>query len=162
MRISTSDAFGDEKPVIKLIAFAFDGSPIDSITLTTKDFRYGNNSTYDGRYLEDYFNMTIAARGDSLNRGRVGGFLEWHNIDLCHVDYQIHWFQEVSVWIDYVKIMDEPAEKLFGKDQKLRNTIKIKVDSLLNHDGPIHNVKGFYTEETDYARLTCLNYLQDF
>jgi len=44
----------------------------------------------------------------------------------------------------------------------LRDRIKVKVDSLLNYDGPIHNVKGFYTEETDYARLTCLNYLQDF
>ncbi|MBK6504853.1 MAG: hypothetical protein IPG02_04105 [Ignavibacteria bacterium] len=162
MRISTSDAFGEEKPVIKLIAIAFNGSPIDSITLTTKDFRYGYSSTYDGRYLEDYFISNLIVKGDALNDGRVGGFLEWHNIDLCHVDYQIHWFQEVSVWIDYVKIMDEPAEKLFGKDQKLRNTIKIKVDSLLNHDGPIHNVKGFYTEETDYARLTCLNYLRIF
>ncbi|MBK6771011.1 MAG: hypothetical protein IPG78_02475 [Ignavibacteria bacterium] len=47
-------------------------------------------------------------------------------MDSCHVDYQIYWFQEVSVWIDYVKIMDEPAEKLFGKDQKMRNAIKVK------------------------------------
>jgi hypothetical protein len=162
MRISTSDAFGEEKPVIKLIAIAFNGSPIDSITVTTADFRLDGTNNYDGRYLEDYVGINFNVAGDLLNEGRVGGFLEWHNIDLCHVDYQIHWFQEVSVWIDYVKIMDEPAEKLFGKDQKLRNTIKIKVDSLLNHDGPIHNVKGFYTEETDYARLTCLNYLQDF
>jgi len=162
MRISTSDAFGEEKPVIKLIAIAFNGSPIDSITVTTADFRLDGTNNYDGRYLEDYVGINFNVAGDLLNEGRVGGFLEWHNIDLCHVDYQIHWFQEVSLWIDYVKIMDEPAEKLFGKDQKLRNTIKIKVDSLLNHDGPIHNVKGFYTEETDYARLTCLNYLQDF
>ncbi|MBK6878766.1 MAG: hypothetical protein IPG99_20605 [Ignavibacteria bacterium] len=65
------------------------------------------------------------------------------------------------MWIDYVKIMDEPAKQLFDS-QFLRDRIKVKVDSLLNHDGPIHNVKGFYTEETDYARLTCLNYLQDF
>ena len=162
MRISTTDAFGIVKPVVKIIMHAFDGSKKDSIIITTTDFRYESINTYDGRYLEEYFNNNLIVRGDSLNVGRVGGFLEWHNIDLCHVDYQIHWFQEVSVWIDYVKIMDEPAEKLFGKDQKLRNTIKIKVDSLLNHDGPIHNVKGFYTEETDYARLTCLNYLQDF
>jgi len=161
MRISTSDAFGDEKPVIKLIAFAFDGSPIDSITLTTKDFRYGNINTYDGRYLEDYFNMTIAARGDSLNRGRVGGFLEWNNIDLCHVDYQIYWFQEVSVWIDYVKIVDEPANQFFN-NQFFRERLKHKVKTLLDYDGTVPNIKGFYTEETDYARLTCLNYLQDF
>ncbi len=110
--------------------------------------------------MEILYNNLIV-RGDSLNVGRVGGFLEWHNIDLCQVDYQIFWFQEVSVWIDYVKIIDEPAKQLFDS-QFLRDRIKVKVDSLLNYDGPIHNVKGFYTEETDYARLTCLNYLQDF
>ena len=161
MRISTSDAFGDEKPVIKLVAFAFDGSPIDTITLTTKDFRYVNDNTYDGRYLEDYFISNIMVKGDALNAGRVGGFLEWGNINLCEVDYQIYWYQEVSVWIDYVKIMDEPANQLFN-NQFFRDRLKHKVKTLLDYDGTVPNIKGFYTEETDFARLTCLKYLQDF
>jgi len=161
MRINVQDTGGTEKPVIKIVAHAFDGFPLDSITITTKDFKI-DSGIYDGRYLEEYFNNNIVIRGDNLNRGRVGGYLEWTNINSCHVDYQIYWYQEVSVWIDYVKIMDEPAEKLFGKDQKMRNTIKVKVDSLLNYDGSIHNLKGFFTEETDYSRLTCLKYLQGF
>lgn len=72
---------------------AFDGSKKDSIIITTTDFRYESINTYDGRYLEEYFNNNLIVRGDSLNVGRVGGFLEWHNIDLCQVDYQIFWFQ---------------------------------------------------------------------
>ncbi|MBL0108539.1 MAG: hypothetical protein IPP52_14985 [Ignavibacteria bacterium] len=126
MRISIQDAFGTEIPVVKIIVNKFDGQPLKTITLTTKDFRYDNINTYDGRYLEDYFCNNLIIRGDSLNVGRVGGYLEWTNMDSCRVDYQIYWFQEVSVWSDYVKIMDEPAEKLFGKDQKMRNAIKVK------------------------------------
>ena len=98
MRISTTDAFGSVKPVVKIIVIAFNGEDtIRNRTLFTNDFRVNNINDYDGRYLQDYFNITIAARGDSLNRGRVGGFLEWHNIDLCQVDYQIFWFQEMCI-----------------------------------------------------------------
>lgn len=68
---------------------------------------------------------------------------------------------ELSVWIDYAKIIDEPAKQLFDS-QFLRQNKGQSRFALLNYDGAIHNVKGFYTEETDYARLTCLNYLQDF
>ncbi|MBK6506013.1 MAG: hypothetical protein IPG02_10150 [Ignavibacteria bacterium] len=67
--------------------------------------------------MEDYVGINFNVAGDLLNEGRVGGFLEWHNIDLCQVDYQIFWFQEVSVWIDYVKIMDEPAKQLFERPE---------------------------------------------
>ncbi|MBX7042436.1 MAG: hypothetical protein K1X85_05990, partial [Ignavibacteria bacterium] len=56
--------------------------------------------------------------------GRVGGFLEWGNINLCEVDYQIYWYQEVSVWIDYVKIMDEPANLLDHPDQFIRRRLE--------------------------------------
>lgn len=152
-----------DKPVVSIVIKNFEGRTIDSVTIKCLNFLSNGINNYNGKYLEEFFGpLPITVRGDSLNVGRVGGYLEWTNMDSCHVDYQIYWFQEVSVWIDYVKIMDEPANLLFNPDERIRKAIKDKVKSLLDYDGSIPNIKGFFTEETDYSRLTCLKYLQEF
>jgi hypothetical protein len=137
MRISTTDAFGTEKPVVKIVFKNFEGNIVKEVVIKTINFRINDDPfSYDGSYIEEYLlepsQGDLNIRGDSLNVGRVGGFLEWNNIDLCNVDYQIFWFGEVSVWIDYVKIMDEPAEQLFGSDPRVRDVLKDRYGLIIN------------------------------
>lgn len=78
----------------------------------------------------------------------------------CHVDVEIHWYREVSVWIDYVKIMDKPAYLLFSPNPDVRNAIKRQIQRLINHSNG-DRVRGFYTEEIEYSNIPCLAFLQD-
>ncbi len=80
--------------------------------------------------------------------------------DSCKVDFEIHWYKDVSVWIDYVKIMDEPANRLFSPNPDIRNAIKRQIQRLINHSGG-NKVKGFYTEEVEYNNIRCLQFIQD-
>jgi hypothetical protein len=58
MRISTDDAFViPPLNVAKVIIKAYDGTPISQVVITTDLFRHDNGTTYDGRYLEDYWNL---------------------------------------------------------------------------------------------------------
>lgn len=112
MRISTEDAFGTLLNVVKIIVKDYNGDTVDEITINTEDFRYNNLSTYDGRYLEDYFTNNMVVGGDAINTGRnVNDPFTYLNN--CEVDYQIYWYGEVSFWIDYVKVMDEAAKTIW-------------------------------------------------
>ena len=146
IRIDRDVALGLIKEVVKIVILAYDGEFLDSITIYTNDFRHDNQNTYDGRYLEDYFFRNMVVEGTNLNRGRDHWYLEWNNLEECHVDYQLYWYGGVSVWIDYVKVMDEAANKLFGPDQRYRDAIKHQVKSLLDRDGANNTILGFYTE----------------
>jgi hypothetical protein len=168
MRISTTDAFGPVLPVIKIVAISYDGLFLDEITLTTEDFRQGNINTYDGSYIEDYFRSNMLVDGNltnGINRGR--GNIDWHDVTHlfngdCKVDFKIYWYGQVDVWIDYVKLIDQPAVNLMGENNLYRNRIKAKVQALLDEDNGKNRLKGFYTEEIEYSYLTCLKYMQDF
>jgi hypothetical protein len=159
MRISTTDAFGPVKNVVKIVIKKFNGNPGPEITITTEDFRYTNSNTYDGRYLEDYFIHNLSVFADVINEGRPSN--EVIHLNSCQVDYQIYWYGEVSVYIDYVKVMDEAAYMLFNEGQdgiRLRNKIQEKINHIKNNDSE-GRFKGFYMEEIDYSNLACLEYL---
>ena len=82
----------------------------------------------------------------------------------CHVDYQYYWYGSVSFYIDYVKVMDEAAQELFGnrsQDIYLKDyVLKNKIHRLQTNDQG-HRMKGFYMEEVDYSNLACLKLLND-
>ena len=166
MRIDSADAHGPNKNVIKIVVRAFNGDIVLEQNITSNRF-LNINGEYNGGYIEDYLNTIINVLSnstDGLNKGFPSGLDHrdtYLYFDSCQVDFEIHWYKDVSVWIDYVKIMDEPAYELLSPNSIIKERIKNQIQRLINHSGG-SKVKGFYTEETDYARLTCLNYLQDF
>ena len=113
MRVEVNDVNnGPDKRVVRIIVNKFNGQLADSLTIFTSDFK-NSQGNYDGRYIEDYFLYNLSIPADILNsigepNGRISNTpLEY--LKDCHVDYQVYWYGEVSVWIDYVKVMDEAA-----------------------------------------------------
>jgi hypothetical protein len=164
MRINIADTAGPSRKVIKIIVRAFNGDVILAQDITTQDFRI---NSYNGKYLEDYFSNGISVPGDKTSIGLNKGFpfgLDHRNkigyFDSCKVDFEIHWYRDVSFWIDYVKIMDEPAYLLFNPNKDIRNAIKRQIQRLINHSGG-NRIKGFYTEEIEYTNLRCAQFIQD-
>jgi hypothetical protein len=166
MRINVSDTVGPPKRVIKIIINAYDGNLLDSMTIFTNDFRI-NGSAYNGSYIENYQFYNLSVKGDTsstgINRGRPANYQDFTQLPNCHVDYQVYWYGEVSFWLDYVKVMDQPAVNLMGtsfQSQNFRTRTKAKVQTLLNEDTG-NRMKGFYTEEIEYSNLACLKMEQD-
>ena len=131
MRIDIADTSGPTRKVIKIVVRAFNGDVILVQDITTQDFKI---SSYNGKYLEDYFSNGINVPGDKTSIGLNNGFpsgLDHRDtylyFDSCQVDFEIHWYKDVSVWIDYIKIMDEPAYLLNHPDQFIRR----RMESLL-------------------------------
>ncbi|HRF66649.1 MAG TPA: T9SS type A sorting domain-containing protein [Ignavibacteria bacterium] len=167
MRIDSAEAFSDPpKNVCKVIVKAHNGDIINQTVITTNRFRDASGSVYTGQYLEEFYLLPISVSGDSLNRGR-GPNDPLGELQTCQVDYQIYWYGTVSVYIDYVKVMDEAANRLFNNDPLygglLKNRLSDKITRLKNYETAINDtiIEGFYMEEIDYSNLACLKYLNE-
>lgn len=165
MRILASDATLDPPVnVCKIIIKAYNGSLAEEFIITTHEFRYSTTTPYDGRYLEDFWEMPIRVDGNTINVGRPENayWVNQQTLANCHVDYEIQWYGEVELWIDYVKVQDEAAYRLLNPDpaKNLDNFLKHKINHLKSNE---HNdkMKGIYMEEVDYYNLACLKYLND-
>jgi len=162
MRIESTEAFSDPpKDVARVIIRAFNGDILRDVLIRTIHFRDPSGSSYNGQYLEDFYQLPIFVSADSINRGRSTNWQDFTQLSSCQIDYEIYWYGEVSVWIDYVKVMDQPAENLLGEDNLYRNRIKEKVQALFTEDSG-NKMQGFYMEEIEYSQLTCLKFLQDY
>ena len=117
MRIDRDVALNEpNKRVAEIIVRAYDHSVILDQILYAYHFRYTDPNTYDGRYLEEYWYSSIYVTGDQITSG-----LQGYNLQNCQVDYQIFWYGEVDLWIDYVKVMDNTANDYFSADPAVRN-----------------------------------------
>ena len=157
MRIDSSVAFGTTQNVCKVIIIAYNGDTVRSVIITTEDFKYAD---YNGRYIEDYRIhgdlLTVSADTiTGINKGRPS--YDPAYLDSCKVDYQIYWYGTVSFWIDYVKVMDESANRLFG-NVFLKYLLKNYIQRLKSNDKE-NNIKGLFLGEIDYSNLMCLNRL---
>ncbi|MBK6878012.1 MAG: hypothetical protein IPG99_16585 [Ignavibacteria bacterium] len=130
MRIDSADAHGPARNVIKIVVRAFNGDIILDQVITSDRFLNSANQ-YNGRYLEDFLPNGILIPGDTTSTGINEGFpsgLDHRDtyiyFDSCKVDFEIHWYKDVSVWIDYVKIMDEPAHLLDHPDKFIRRRME--------------------------------------
>ncbi len=71
--------------------------------------------------MEEFLDVQLQVQADSLHRGAPPW---WEGLN-CHVDYQILWYGEVDLWIDYVKVMDNVAHDYYGADSTIiRNYLK--------------------------------------
>jgi len=165
MRINPGDVNNaPNKEVVRIIIKKFNGEIdyADTVTIYTDDFRV-NGGKYNGEYIEDYVKHNPVVKADELNSGRKSNAVA--NMPDCGVDYEVFWYGKVSVWIDYVKVQDEAAYRLLTPDLKVssgtREAITAQVNNLLKLDKPYPDniMKGFYTEEVDYANLACLEFL---
>ncbi len=115
MRINSNEV-SVNRPVVKVVIKAFDGfTTVLERTINTVDFK--TDGVYDGSYKEDFSNLNMSVPGDIINTGRGEVFVPTPDVLAnCHVDYQIYWYGEVNVWIDYVKVMDEAAYMINNPD----------------------------------------------
>ncbi|HAX47607.1 MAG TPA: hypothetical protein PK605_16015 [Ignavibacteria bacterium] len=160
MRISTYDALGTPKDVAKIIVKAYNGDIVGEFTIKTVNFRESTGASYNGQYLDEYYQLPIFVSGDSLNRGR-GPNDPLGELQNCQVDYQIYWYGTVSVYIDYVKVMDEAANRLLGSQAAvIRNILSDQIKRLNKSGQNLREIQqSLLKNGYDNCNIECLKYV---
>jgi hypothetical protein len=150
--------------VCAIVSRNWDGDLIDSIAITEANFKNGSGY-YDGRYLEE-FNFTPDANKLMIPPGLIcpdsaKKYTDWSSTNSSNTiltDFRVYWYGECDMWIDYVKVENQPARDLFTGQYNtdLRGEANIALTGY-DPDNPVPN--NFYTEEFEFNSLPCIGYV---
>ena len=145
-----------DDPVCKIEVLDWNGDPVIDVDILAKNFTDGQGN-YDGRYLLDDYNFIITNNEGALTipvgdicPGDPRKFWEWGVVPV-ETDFRVHWYGTCEMWIDYVRVENEPSVQLHSNSQTILNRIQDEVDWALdgyNVNNPIPN--NFYIEEYEF------------
>ncbi|HEX2787945.1 MAG TPA: hypothetical protein VHP32_08570 [Ignavibacteria bacterium] len=144
--------------VFRLDIIGFSGNLVKSVEIKASNFL--NNGYYDGGYLENYFNLndtTMSILADILNNGA-----NQDNYVNSKIDYRIYWYDNVDMWIDYVRIDDEWAHFLIeDPDDRIPSDINRwqfnqKIRDEAEQIAAMNGFGYFYMDEFKYNNIACV------
>ena len=155
-RIRIPTGLSDNLEVCKIEVYNFDGeNKLDKIILAA-DFK-NDTGYYDGKYVEDFRTSEpdfLRLDGEDLKPSHCE-----HSNENTNFDIRVKWLGNSDMYIDYVKIESDVANKLF-KSQLQGNYDQWILDEA-NLIGGTDGAYRFWIEEPDYNMLPCVKYVQD-
>ena len=150
------------KRICRIETLDWNGNIIDSVTIFGKNFK-NVLTTYDGSYLEEFYwepstSNPASAReinGDLLKHANP---YDWDS-ETCLIDFRVWWYDEAEMWIDYVRVDDWRADRLFkGYFETDVEWIKKEVEIAAHYPGYVRN---FYIEEFEYPIMPAVKYVNE-
>jgi hypothetical protein len=73
------------------------------------------------------------------------------------VDFRVYWYGKCDMWIDYVRVDNEIADRLFNNDQEFISWFNWEVDSIATQYPD--NIYKSYIEEFEFNQIPCMAYV---
>lgn len=155
------------QPICRIEIIKCDGTELKNIVLKGENFRDGT-TPYNGDYIEEFYNFGINDPKPEFGPGNVlKGSCSADDLDVpstqVDVDYRIWWYGTCDMWLDYVKVENEVAERLFDPTNPFHNQYEeyirweVQDVAMYNRD----NILKFYVEEFDFNHIPCVAYVNE-
>jgi hypothetical protein len=137
-------------------------------TIVTEDLNAGNfkdnNGNYDGKYLQEfYFNPPNPPSAIPITEGQIcpppsKDFTNWTTSNI-QTDFRVYWYGQCDMWIDYVRVENEPAHLLLKglRDDWIRDEVSQLALYTSTNAGYVPN--HFYQEEMEFNCIPCIGYI---
>ncbi len=153
-----------EKLVCRIEVFNFPGDKILNTNLRVRNFKLEAGNTYNGNYIDTFYfkNGDSTLIIDTFKKFNPSQEVHWN--DAGKVDFRVFWYKQCDMWIDYVRVDNETADKLFkGYYQdptSQKPWLLWEIDSLAlpNSD----NLDRIYIEEFEFNQIPCMKYISDY
>jgi len=139
----------------------------DSITqvIKVKNFKPSADSVYRGNFIESFYtyfedpitNLTIPS-GYWFNDDPAVSFGDQN----CRVDFKVFWYDKCDMWIDRIRVEDEPAHRMMTlQSSDYEEWIRAEVQDIAMAEINSGNESPykFYIEEFEMNHLPCIGYL---
>ena len=128
---------------IEVWKFAYSDYPLINVALNSNDF-------VSNVYKEEFTSIP-SIKGDSLKPDDPA--------DTNHFDIRIKWLGNCSMWLDYVKVDCQVADKLFNSNPQYNYNQWISDES--SQIGGANGAYRFWVDEPEYNMLPGVKYVQD-
>lgn len=166
IRIEASVANGTSNPIVcRIDIINGNGFLKDTIYIRAKNFV--NGAPYDGSYLEE-FNFSGGNRLTFKNRLGDNSFCQARGLrltddDNAKADYQVYWYGNCDMWIDYIRVDNQIANDLLGTGaihNLYMNWLEWEAKDVLSYSAAASEAAyRYYTELYEYNNIPCMNYV---
>jgi hypothetical protein len=156
-RIRIPIGLSDTIKVCRIEIIDWDDSVRKSVDLTALNFRR-QDTAYSGKYMDEfYFNpnvlSAIEADTSEICPGPPRDPYGWKNSPF-KTDFRVYWYGQCDMWIDYIRVENDPAQKLF-EDPDIENRIIAEVNFAMADFDP-ERPNHFYQEEFEFNHSPCI------
>ncbi|HEY5535270.1 MAG TPA: hypothetical protein VIL99_10100 [Ignavibacteria bacterium] len=146
--------------VCRIEVFNYEGDKIGGRDIKVKNFIDGNTLLYNGNYLETYFDYQT----DTANMIIPSGWKfnpndrNWVTRNkTCKVDFRVYWYGKCDMWINYVRVDDDRANRLFkdGGDAEYEAMIQMEARHANYNNSPLM----FYIDEFEFNHIPAITYV---
>lgn len=126
-----------------------------SVELTAENFKT-ISIQYNGQYMDKFYNQGVLSAIEidttEICPGPAKDPYAWKN-EPMKTDYRVYWYGQCDLWIDYIRLEDEPARRLF--EGELNTQINAEVSFAKANYDPEHP-NYFYQEEFEFNHSPCI------
>lgn len=163
------------KLVCKITVKNDDGNIIKEADIRVRNFKKELDSTYAGNYIEEYY-FSPYSDTSRLNdiHGAWGDQFKWKargnesNESLVenHADIQVYWYGQCDMWIDYVRVDNDIADRLLNPNNPLYPTTQNWLDSEVTQIGNQtiggnYPILQYYIELFEFNNIPCIAYVNN-
>lgn len=156
-------------PVCRIDILDWNGNAVTSypngIILYSKNFRRNLSTQYNGEYFDKFY--FVEDQDPSFIKIDPGlicpppnkNIWNWCNSDI-QTDFRVYWYGQCDMWIDYVRVENEPAYQLFDEPINIHNwpeQIRQEVAlALADYQQTGYVPNNFYREEFEFNMTPCI------
>ena len=161
IKINVSDATHDKK-VCNIKIRRYDGQIIENkdIDIYGDYFKNDPGGIYEGGYKEEFLFPDNNNLLKIVNNGAYPNGNKFNptnaSDDNCYMDIEIYWYKECDMWIDYVRVDNEWADRLF-KHYYDDTWIEWEANQIAN----TNTTYNFFTDEAEYNMMPAIQYLNE-
>ena len=129
IRIDSNFAYNNRNDTVcRIDIIDWDGDVVKKVGILGKHFLY--EDSYSGNYLMEYnfgptdSNLSVDP-GVRLCPGTAKDFWDWDN-ETIKTDFRVYWYGTCEMWIDYVRVENQPSVDLHSGifDERIRREFK--------------------------------------
>ncbi|MCX6164169.1 MAG: hypothetical protein NTU73_04800, partial [Ignavibacteriae bacterium] len=166
IKINIADATHDKK-VCNIIVRRWDGQPIVNADIYGDYFKNDPGWVYLGGYKEEFLfpeNNNLLKIDNSGANYPNGNLFNPTNTSSgnCFMDIEVYWYKECDMWIDYIRVENEWADRLFKDyyDDPVHPE-RQWIEWEANQIPPPNTTYNFYTDELEYNMMPAIKYLNE-
>ncbi|MGB3019507.1 MAG: hypothetical protein WBC65_17005, partial [Ignavibacteria bacterium] len=153
-----------EAKICRIDILDWNGDLTESVILRAMNFRESLSSIYNANYADTFSFISwgndttdLILEPTQLCPDPIKNSFDWG--ESIEVDFRVYWYGNCDMWIDYIRLEDEPAKQLFEVstvNRYLTNRLSSEINLALsnyNATDPIPN--NFYNEEFEFNMTPC-------
>ncbi len=160
-----NDQSHNDEVVCKIVVTGWNGETEEEYDIKVRNFKQQENASYDGSYFESFY-MAYNSEKEYFNipKSKLPNFTTTESVWIygwgyvpCGCDIKVYWTGNCDIWLDRIRIENEPAHQFMTLDDSWHQELIDKLDAEISWAQTQGNIPNyFYFEECFFSHFPAI------